>query len=143
MRQRETALLALSGPDDPWASVVGFTSADLTLYPIEPQASNLAFYVENISYVALTISEPIVDRDGDRLESIRISGTAQILAAHELRERPDEVRTAYSLQNRGAPEVYLVIEVRPKDAYRVRYGAGTVRRVTFDVDDSKLRESAC
>jgi nitroimidazol reductase NimA-like FMN-containing flavoprotein (pyridoxamine 5'-phosphate oxidase superfamily) len=134
LQQREVAHLALNAPDGPWASVVRFTSAGLTLYLIEPRASDLVFYIENSPHVALTITDAEAGSAEGQLSSIQLFGSARVLAPHELHEGPDDVQTASAMKNRLAPGIYVVIEVKPNRIYCVRPSRGTIHQDTIDID---------
>ena len=119
-----------------------FMSAGLTLYLIEPRASDLIFYVENDPHVALTVGEPTAEPQGRERESVQLFGNAQVLAPHELRGMPDDVQRAYGLKNRQVPGVYVVIEVKPRQVYRVTHRKGVTHRHTIDVDSPDHGEHA-
>ncbi len=138
LEQHETGHLALSSPSGPWACVVRVMSVDLTLYLIEPMASDLVFYVENDSQVVLTIDDPGAEAEGGQRQSVQVFGSARVLAPQELDERPDCVRVAYSSENRQAPGVYVVIEVKPWRIYRIRHNKAGARRDTIDIDISEM-----
>ncbi len=131
LQQHKVAHLALSGLDGPWASIVRFMSVGLTLYLIEPRASDLVFYIENDPHVALTVGEPTADHPG---ENVQMFGLARVLPPHDLRGVPDSVRIAYLSKEREAPGVYVAIEVKPRQVHRVTYSKGAIRRDTIDVD---------
>lgn len=137
LEQHETGHLALSSPSGPWACVVHVMSVDLTLYLIEPMASDLVFYVENDSQVVLTIDDPGAEAEGSQRQSVQVFGCARVLAPQELDERPDCVRAIYSPKNRQAPGVYVVIEVKPWRIYRILNDKGGARRDTIDLDLSE------
>lgn len=126
--------LALSGPDSPWACVAQYMSAGLTMYLIERRASDLVFYVENDPQIVLTVCEPQAESDRSVQESSLIFGTARILTHQELREIPDEIQAAYSLQNLRTPGVYTLIEVQPTRVHLVKRDGGTIHQNTVDVD---------
>lgn len=133
LQQHRVAHLALSGPDGPWATVVRFINVDLTLYLIEPRAGDLDYFIENDPKVVLTVSEPRADPEGDQQESVQLFGIARVLAAHEIRETPDEVQRIYALMDRQVPGVYMVIEVKPRQIQSVTYSKGAIHRNTIDV----------
>lgn len=60
LNQHRTGHLALTGLEGPWAPVVCFISADLSLYLIEPRASDLVFFIENDSHLVLTVDEAVI-----------------------------------------------------------------------------------
>lgn len=128
--QYQTGHLALTGLDGPWAAVVRFISAGLTLYLIEPSASDLVFFVENDPHLALTVDEPA----GGHSQHVQVFGAARILAPQELDQGPAEVQAVYASKNRQAPGVYVVIEVKPTRIYRVSHDEGTTYRDTIDIE---------
>lgn len=130
LNRHQTGHLALTGLDGPWATVVRFISAGLTLYLIEPSASDLVFFVENDPHLALTVDEP----EGGHVRHVQFFGAARILASQELDQGPAEVQTTYAWKNRQEPGVYVVIEVKPKRSYRVSHDRGTTYRDTIDVE---------
>jgi len=134
LNQYQTGHLALTGLDGPWAAVVRFISAGLTLYLIEPRASDLVFFIENDSHLALTVEEPAATLVGGHRQSVQLFGAARILAPHELDQEPAEVQTAYASKNRQAPGVYVVIKIDPKRIYRIIHDNGATHRDTIDVD---------
>jgi nitroimidazol reductase NimA-like FMN-containing flavoprotein (pyridoxamine 5'-phosphate oxidase superfamily) len=134
LQQHRVAHLAISGPDGPWAAVVRFINDDLTLYLVEPRAGDLDYYIENDSKVVLTVSRPRADPGEDQQESVQLFGIARVLAAHEIRETPDDVQRVYSRIDRQMPGVYAVIEVKPRQIHRVKHGNGTIHRDTVDID---------
>ena len=139
LEQHETGHLALSSPSGPWACVVRVISVDLTLYLIEPMASDLVFYVENDPQVVLTIDDPGPEAEGGRRQSVQVFGSARVLQPQHLDESPDCVQVAYSSENRQAPGVYVVIEVKPWRIYRVVQDEGGARRDTLDIDISEMK----
>jgi hypothetical protein len=135
LRQHKTAHLALSGPDGPWASIVRFISAGLILYLMEPQASDLVFYIENDPQVVLCIDRSETDPERYQQLIVQIFGVGRILGSHEFHHLPDDVRKAYDLKNGQLPGVYVVIEVRPWQVYRVIHTGESAHRDTIDLDD--------
>ncbi len=138
LEQHETGHLALSSPSGPWACVVRVMSVDLTLYLIEPMASDLVFYLESDPQVVLTIDDPSAEAEGGQRQSVQVFGCARVLQPQDLNESPDCVQVAYSSENRQAPGVYVVIEVKPWRIYRVVQDEGGARRDTLDIDISEM-----
>lgn len=134
LKQRQIGHQALTGLDGPWAAVVRFISAGLTLYLIEPRASDLVFFIENDSRPVLTVDEPIATLEEGHRQSVQLFGTARILALHELDQEPVEVQTAYASKNRQTPGVYVVIEVKPTRIYQITYNNGVTQRDTLDIE---------
>lgn len=132
--QYQTGHLALTGLDGPWAAVVRFISAGLTLYLIEPKASDLVFFVEKDPHLALTVEEPEVTPEGGHHQSVQLFGTARILAPHELDQEPAEVQAAYTSKNRQAPGIYVMIKIDPKRIYRIIQDNGATHRDTIDIE---------
>ncbi len=113
-------------------------SVDLTLYLIEPMASDLVFYLESDPQVVLTIDDPSAEAEGGQRQSVQVFGCARVLQPQDLNESPDCVQVAYSSENRQAPGVYVVIEVKPWRIYRVVQDEGGARRDTLDIDISEM-----
>jgi nitroimidazol reductase NimA-like FMN-containing flavoprotein (pyridoxamine 5'-phosphate oxidase superfamily) len=134
LQQHQTGHLALTGLEGPWAAVVRFISAGLTLYLLEPSASDLVFFIENDSHLVLTVDEPEAIPTGGHRRSVQLFGTARILAPPELNREPAEIQTAYASKNRQAPGVYVVIKIDPKRIYRIIHDNGATHRDTIDVD---------
>lgn len=132
LNQHQTGHLALTGLDGPWAAVVRFISVGLTLYLIEPRASDLVFFIENDPHLVLTVEA--TDLEAERRRSLQFFGATRLLALHELGWSPDEVRRAYALKDRQAPGVYVVIEVKPTRIYRVTHDNEVTRRDTLDIE---------
>lgn len=139
LKKHPVAHLALSGPDGPWACVVQYMSAGLTMYLIERRASDLVFYVENDPQVVLTVGEPRAESGLDVQESGLIFGKARILTHQELREIPDEIQAAYSLRNQQTRGVYTLIEVQPTRVHLVRCHGGAIHQSTVDLDCRQAR----
>lgn len=135
LRQYKTTHLALSCADGPWASIVRFVSVDLNLYLIEPQASDLVFYIENDPQVVLSFNGSPVDSEQHQPSIAQIFGTCRVLAPHELSDLPDGVREAYLSKNRQFPGIYVVIEVRPRRVHRFSQNEGFAHRDTIDFED--------
>lgn len=113
-------------------------AVDLTLYLIEPMASDLVFYVENDPQVVLTTDDPGAEAEGGQRQSVQVFGSARVLQPQDLKESPDCVQVAYSSENRQAPGVYVVIEVKPWRIYRILHDKGRARRDSIDIDISEM-----
>jgi hypothetical protein len=111
-----------------------FISVGLTLYLIEPQTSDLIFYLENDPRVVFTIDEGGVDPSGPLRTSVQILGMARIVPPRELSAGLDKVQSAYDLKDRQAPGVYVVVEVKSKRVYRITDDNGVTHRETMDID---------
>jgi|GEM_PF-1964692 len=136
LQQNQLGHIAFSGPDGPWASAVRYMSVVLTLYLIEPSASDLIFYVETNSLAVFTIS--VRNREISSMEhlrqSIQIFGTAKVVPRQKLAAEPKEIQNAYALKNRQGPGVYVVIKIEPRRIYRVVHDNGVPRRDTLDIE---------
>ena len=138
LQQHQVGHLALSAPDGPWASVVRFMSAGLTLYLIEPRASDLVFYVENDPHIVLTIDEPGADPEDRPQKSIQLFGSARILAPHELPPGLAEIQAAWRLKNQQSPGVYVMIELKPKRIYRLVHHNQAIHQDTIDIEGDSV-----
>jgi len=139
LQENQLGHIALSSPAGPWASTVRFISVDLSLYLIEPSASDLVFYVEGNSLAAFTIS--VRNSQSSPIEylrqSIEIFGTAKVVDRQELTEEPSVIQTAFTLRNRQTPGIYVVVKIEPKRIYRVLDDSGVIRRDTLDIVQSE------
>ncbi len=134
LQRHEAGYLAVNGPDGPWASLMPFVSVGLTLYLIEPQTSDLIFYLENDPRVVFTIDEDGCDPSGPVRTSVQILGMARIVHPNELSVGSDKVQSAYDLKGRQAPGVYVMVEVKPARVYRITHDNGATHRETMDID---------
>lgn len=126
--------VALTSLDGPWASVARFVGVGLHLFLIEPQASDLVFFIENAPHLVLTVDEPATALEGERRRSIQLFGKARILTPHELDQSPEEVQQAYALRSQDAPGVYAIIEVRPRCIFRVIHDNNVTLWDTLDLE---------
>lgn len=125
--------LAICTPTGPWATVARFFNHGLTLYVVEPQTSDLMFYLEEKPEVVLTVDHQEIGSGHGSAQSVQIFGVARTL--ENLREEglPEFIRATYSAKNRESPGVYALVEVQAERVYRTCDQAGIIHRDTIDL----------